>query len=362
MADTFKLKVKPGKTYLLRLINAALNDELFFSIANHSFTVVEVDAVYVKPFETNTLLITPGQTTNVLLKTKPQYPNATFFMTARPYVTGLGTFDNSTVAGILEYEIPTNTLHSAASIKKLPLFKPFLPPLNDTSFATNFTNQLRSLASAQFPANVPQKVDRRFFFTIGLGTSPCQQNQTCQGPNGTMFAASINNISFAQPTTALLQAHFFGQSNGVYTPDFPISPIIPFNYTSSTPPNNTHVSNGTKLVVLPFNTSVELVMQGTSILGAESHPLHLHGFNFFVVGQGFGNFDTSKDPTKFNLVDPIKRNTVGVPSGGWVAIRFLADNPGKKEQPDITTQLINANLDTRIYHIRVFKLFNQYCC
>ncbi|KAK4834010.1 hypothetical protein QYF36_014957 [Acer negundo] len=34
--DTFKLKVKPGKTYLLRLINAALNDELFFSIANHS--------------------------------------------------------------------------------------------------------------------------------------------------------------------------------------------------------------------------------------------------------------------------------------------------------------------------------------
>nr|GEZ16740.1 laccase-17-like [Tanacetum cinerariifolium] len=33
--DTFKLKVKPGKAYLLRLINAALNDELFFSIVNH---------------------------------------------------------------------------------------------------------------------------------------------------------------------------------------------------------------------------------------------------------------------------------------------------------------------------------------
>ncbi|KAK7849769.1 laccase-17 [Quercus suber] len=322
--DTFKLKVKPGKTYLLRLINAALNDELFFSIANHSLTVVEADAVYVKPFETNTLLIAPGQTTNVVLKTKPHYPNATFLMTARPYVTGLGTFDNSTVAGILEYESP---LHSAASIRNLPLFKPSLPPLNDTSFATNFTNKLRSLASAQFPANVPQKVDRHFFFTIGLGTSPCQQNQTCQGPNGTIFAASINNVSFVQSTTALLQAHFFGQSNGVYTPDFPITPIFPFNYTKN-PPNNTMVSNGTKLVVLPFNTSVELVMQDTSILGAESHPLHLHGFNFFVVGQGFGNFDPNKDPSKFNLVDPNERNTVGVPSGGWVAIRFQADNPG----------------------------------
>ena len=324
-ADTFKLKVKSNKTYLLRFINAALNDELFFSIANHTLTVVDVDAIYVKPFETNTILITPGQTTNVLLKTKSNFPNASFLMTARPYVTGLGTFDNSTVAGILKYESPS---HSAVSIKKLPLLKPTLPPLNDTSFAANFTSKLRSLASPQFPANVPQKVDRHFFFTVGLGTSPCEKSQTCQGPNGTRFAASVNNVSFVTPTTALLQAHFTGQSNGVYSPFFPITPIIPFNYTGN-PPNSTMVSNGTKVVVLPFNTSVELVMQDTSILGAESHPLHLHGFNFFVVGQGFGNYDPNKDPVNFNLVDPIERNTVGVPSGGWVAIRFLADNPGE---------------------------------
>ncbi|XP_008358049.3 laccase-17-like [Malus domestica] len=326
--DTFKLKVQSGKTYLLRLINAALNDELFFSIANHTLKVVEADAIYVKPFETNTILIAPGQTTNVLLKTKANFPNATFFMTARPYATGLGTFDNSTVAAILEYESPSKTLHSTLPMKKLPLFKPFMPALNDTSFATKFSNKLRSLANAQFPANVPQKVDKHFFFTIGLGTNPCSNsNQTCQGPNGTMFAASVNNVSFAMPTTALLQAHFTGQSNGVYSPYFPSSPLIPFNYTG-TPPNNTMVGNGTKLMVLPFNTSVELVMQDTSILGVESHPLHLHGFNFFVVGQGFGNFDRNKDPANFNLVDPIERNTVGVPSGGWVAIRFLADNPG----------------------------------
>ncbi|XP_015960761.1 laccase-17-like [Arachis duranensis] len=323
--DTFKLRVKTGKTYLLRLINAALNDELFFSIADHTLTVVDVDAIYVKPFETNTVLIAPGQTTNLLLKTKPHYPNATFFMSARPYATGQGTFDNSTVSGILEYQVPPNILlHST----KIPLIKPTLPALNDTSFATKFTNKLRSLASPQFPANVPQNVDRHFFFTVGLGTSPCDHNQTCQGPNGTKFAASVNNVSFTLPvTTSLLQAHHSGLSIGVYSSNFPVSPLIPFNYTG-TPPNNTMVNNGTKLAVLPFNTSVELVLQDTSILGAESHPLHLHGFNFFVVGQGFGNFDPNKDPSKFNLVDPVERNTVGVPSGGWVAIRFLADNPG----------------------------------
>lgn len=322
--DTFRLKVKPGKTYLLRLINAALNDELFFSIANHTLTVVEADAVYIKPFETRTILITPGQTTNVLLKTKPNFPNATFFMLARPYATGQGTFDNSTVAGVLQYELPSKF---PLLIKKLPLYKPTLPLLNDTSFAFNFSNKFRSLASPQFPANVPQKVDRHFFFAMGLGTNPCQSNQTCQGPNGSRFSASINNISFVQPTTALLQAHFFGQSKGVYAPDFPISPLTPFNYTG-TPPNNTNVQNGTKVVVLNFNTSVELVLQDTSILGVESHPFHLHGFNFFIVGQGFGNYDPNNDPRNFNLADPIERNTIGVPSGGWVAIRFLADNPG----------------------------------
>lgn len=323
-ADTFKLKVKPGKTYLLRLINAALNDELFFSIANHTLTVVEADAVYVKPFETHTVVITPGQTTNVLLRTKSKSPNATFIMAARPYATGPATFDNTTATGLLEYENPSVSKAKNKN-KKLQLLKPVLPQFNDTSFATKFSNKIRSLNSVKFPAKVPKTVDRRFFFTVGLGIIQCSQNQTC--PNNTMVAASINNVSFVQPSTALLQAHFFNKSKGVYTTDFPANPLVKFNYTGN-PPSNIMMSTGTKVVVLPFNASVELILQDTSIIGAESHPLHLHGFNFFVLAQGFGNFDPKKDPAKFNVVDPAERNTIGVPSGGWVAIRFLADNPG----------------------------------
>ncbi|KAI9084714.1 hypothetical protein K1719_033358 [Acacia pycnantha] len=73
-------------------------------VRNHSLTVFKADAVNVKLFETNTIHIILGQTTNVLLKTKSYYPKASFLMTARPYVTSLGTFDKSTIAGILEYE------------------------------------------------------------------------------------------------------------------------------------------------------------------------------------------------------------------------------------------------------------------
>ncbi|KAE9461083.1 hypothetical protein C3L33_07012, partial [Rhododendron williamsianum] len=319
--ETFKLKVKPGKTYLLRLINAALNDDLFFRISNHSLTVVEADAVYIKPFRTETLVIAPGQTTNVLLKTKPNPPvNSSFLMAARPYFTGRGTFDNSTVAGILQYGIGN------PSPKNLPV--PILPPINATAFVANFSSKFRSLANSQFPANVPQTVQKRFFFTVGLGTNPCPKNQTCRGPtNTTKFTASMNNVSFILPTTALLQSYFTRRTNGVFTTNFPTTPLVQFNYTG-TPPNNTNVMNGTEVVVLNFNTTVEVVLQDTSILGAESHPLHLHGHNFFVVGEGSGNFDPNKDPAKFNLVDPVERNTVSVPSGGWSAIRFRSDNPG----------------------------------
>ncbi|KAI4368857.1 hypothetical protein MLD38_017365 [Melastoma candidum] len=328
--DTYQLKVRPGKTYLLRLINAALNDELFFAIANHSLTVVDVDAVYVKPFTTDLIVIAPGQTSNVLLNTKQGPHNSSYLMAVSPYFTGQGAIDNTTAAAILEYiSSPTSSASSNSSSlpKNLTLLLPSLPAINATSAVTNFTGRLRSLATPQFPANVPQTIQKRFFFTVGLGSSPCPKNQTCQGPNGTKFAASVNNISFAMPSTALLQSHFLGKSNGIYTTDFPSNPLVPFNYTG-TPPNNTFVMNGTKVVVLQYNTSVELVMQDTSIITTESHPLHLHGFNFFVVGQGFGNFDPNNDPKNFNLVDPVERNTIGVPSGGWVAIRFLADNPG----------------------------------
>ncbi|XP_010685719.2 laccase-17 [Beta vulgaris subsp. vulgaris] len=330
MADTYKLKVKPGKTYLLRLVNAALNDELFFSIANHTMTVVDADALYVKPFKTNILLIAPGQTTNVVLKTKPKTSHTTYLMAVRPYFTGSGTFDNTTAAAILEYITPSksssSTTHKIINVTSKDL--PRLPSINDTSFVTNFTRKFRSLNSAKYPTNVPKTVDKHFFFTVGLGTNPCPKNQTCQGPNNrTKFAATINNISMALPSTALLQSHFFGQNNGVYSPNFPQVPLIKFNYTG-TPPNNTNVMNGTKLLVIPYNTNVELVMQDTSIISAESHPLHLHGYDFYVVGQGFGNFNPKTDPANYNLVDPVARNTIGVPSGGWVAIRFRADNPG----------------------------------
>lgn len=145
--------------------------------------------------------------------------------------------------------------------------------------------------------------------------------------NGVKIVAAINNVTFLMPKTAILQSHYY-KIKGVFTEDFPGNPPFVYDYTGN-PPANIQTSNGTKVYRLKYNSTVELVIQDTAVIFPENHPIHLHGFNVFVVGKGYGNFDPIEDPKWFNLVDPVERNTFRVPNGGWTAIRFRADNPGE---------------------------------
>ncbi|KAK7287485.1 hypothetical protein RIF29_00765 [Crotalaria pallida] len=310
--DVYNLPVESGKTYLLRIINAALNEELFFKIAGHKLTVVEVDATYVKPFKIETIVIAPGQTTNVLLTADQK--SGKYLVAASPFMDAPIAVDNLTATATLHY---TGTLANTPTVLTIP------PPQNSTQIANSFINSLKSLNAQKYPANVPLTVDHSLFFTVGLGINPCP---SCKAGNGSRAVASVNNVTFIMPTTALLQAHYFN-INGVFTTDFPANPPHVFNY-SGAGPANLQTQNGTKLYRLSFNDTVQLVMQDTGIIAPENHPIHLHGFNFFVIGRGVGNYNPITDPKGFNLVDPVERNTVGVPAGGWTAIRFRADNPG----------------------------------
>ncbi|KAI9085392.1 hypothetical protein K1719_032648 [Acacia pycnantha] len=318
--EVFNLAVESGKTYLLRIINAALNEELFFKIAGHNVTVVEVDAVYVKPFTTDTIIIAPGQTTNVLLSTHQK--SGKYLIAVSPFMDAPVAVDNQTATATLHYTGGGTTTTTDLSIDS-PTVLTTPPPKNATQIANQFINSLKSLNSPKYPAKVPLNIDRSLFFTIGLGVNPCP---TCKAGNGTRVVAAVNNVTFVMPNTALLQAHYYN-IKGVFTTDFPANPPRVYNYTANIT-QNIGTQNGTRLYRVPYNSTVQVVLQDTGVIAPESHPIHLHGFNFFVVGRGLGNYDPKKDPKKFNLVDPVERNTLGVPTGGWTAIRFTADNPG----------------------------------
>lgn len=330
-ADTFIYTIESGKTYLLRIINAALSAELYFAVANHTLTVVEVDATYTKPFTTKAIMVTPGQTTNVLLTAnQTPKPNSSgmFVMTARPYRTSVFPFDNSTTIGFLRYQ---NTSSEKMKSFYVPtnLSNHNLPEMEDTNFATEFSEKLRSIASSEYPCNVPRKIDKRIITTISLNLQDCPTNTTCKGYNGKRFFASMNNQSFVRPSMSLLDSYYRKLNTREYALDFPEKPLIFFNYTGVDPlTENMNTEFGTRLLALPYYTNLEIVFQDTGFLNVENHPIHVHGHNFFIVGWGMGNYNVGKDPAKYNLIDPPERNTVGVPKGGWAAIRFKADNPG----------------------------------
>ncbi|KAL0535552.1 hypothetical protein IC582_029886 [Cucumis melo] len=332
--DTFISTVERGKTYLLRVINGALNDELFFAIANHTLTVVEIDAAYTKPFNTTAIMIAPGQTTTLLLNTDqiqiPDHSSGILFpMAITPYVTSSFPFNNSTSIGFLRYK--SRKMNKLKRKTKFPSnqIPENLPDMKDTAFATAFSNKLRSLNSPLYPCNVPKTVHKRVFVTISLNLQNCPSRKTCKGLNGKRFFASMNNQSFVRPDSSILESHYRKIATNSYSTDFPEKPSTVFDYTGVNPlTKNMNTEFGTKLLAVPYGTNLEIVFQGTNFLSVENHPIHVHGHNFFVVGRGFGNFNAGRDPAKYNLVDPPERNTVAVPRGGWAAIRIKADNPG----------------------------------
>ncbi|CAA0836331.1 Laccase-7 [Striga hermonthica] len=322
--STFKLNVVRGKTYLLRIINAALNNQLFFKIASHNMTVVAVDAAYTNPYTTDVIVLAPGQTTDVLLTADQS--SARYYMAGHPYISVANvTFDNTTTTGIIEYD-------NVPSTSSQPIM-PDLPTFNDTPTTHKFFTNLTALTTSPFWVTVPNQVDEKMFVTVGLGLSACDRpgNATCQGLLGQKFAASMNNESFQFSKRLSMLEAFFRGVDGLYTTDFPDNPPVIFDYTNANNSLNQALlmtEKSTKVKKLKFNSTVEMVLQNTALIGIENHPIHLHGFNFYVLAQGFGNYNAAVDRKKYNTQNPQERNTIAVPVGGWAVIRFRANNPG----------------------------------
>ena len=156
-----------GKTYLLRIINAALQEALFFSIAKHKMTVVGTDGSYTKPLTRDYIIISPGQTFDVILEAN-QRPNH-YYMAARVYsVAPLGNYDNTTTTAIVQYK--------GYYTSSLPPSLPHLPGYNDTNATVHFTGRLRSLAVAEHPSNVPLSLSTKLIYTVSVNLFLCPNN------------------------------------------------------------------------------------------------------------------------------------------------------------------------------------------
>lgn len=100
----------------------------------------------------------------------------------------------------------------------------------------------------------------------------------------------------------------------------------------------------THKVDIPLNAIVEVVLVDEVQQPNLSHPFHLHGHSFNVIGIGRSPDTTVKKINLKHALDldrrgllhrqynlPPVKDTIAVPNNGYVVLRFRADNPGEKK-------------------------------
>ncbi|XP_015168856.1 putative laccase-9 [Solanum tuberosum] len=96
---TFRIVVNTGKTYLLRVVNAAMSKTLFFGIARHNLTVVAMDGSPItKPFSTDYVELSIQQSVDCIFEAnqQPDY----YYMADRAATRESLTFKDASYANI----------------------------------------------------------------------------------------------------------------------------------------------------------------------------------------------------------------------------------------------------------------------
>lgn len=178
---------------------------MFFAIAGHNLTVVAMDGAYLKPFVTENIMISPGNTLDVLVTTN-QSTDYRYYMASRMYCTEDEPVIDFVGTAILQYRGLDNTSAIVFPTETLPKNLDF-------AAGTDFTNQLRSLASEDHPISVPTNVTTRMYIVVSMDLLDCPSTVNCStdstSGSGTTLASSMNNISWwVDREVDILQAYY----------------------------------------------------------------------------------------------------------------------------------------------------------
>ncbi|KAJ2718514.1 ferroxidase fet3 [Coemansia sp. Benny D115] len=277
----------PKKTYRIRLVNMASTLWFQFSIAGHKLSLIEADGVYSNPLPVDGLEITPGQRYSVLVTADDtdQF-NFNYNITMHAsYITSIKDLNPHYFMGIVEYRNDA--------------------PLKNVTMPDNFVIG-KDIHMSALSGKPLLPADRQISLTIGGG-------QFAEG----IYHALINNITYAQAKVPTLYS------------------ALTMGELSS---NSTIYGLNTNAIILRYLEHVEVVIRNTHY---EPHPIHLHGHSFQVIEYGPLEIFTpsfvplvkpSVDPNireiRYTGPVPMSRDSILVPQGQYIKIRFQADNPG----------------------------------
>ncbi|EXJ91357.1 hypothetical protein A1O1_04469 [Capronia coronata CBS 617.96] len=283
--------VQPGKKHLFRIINSGVQNMYSVHIDDHVMTVIAADYVPIVPYTTEWLNIGIGQRYDVIVEMNQ--PVAGYFLRAVTQTgcpSGCGNSGLGNANGIILYEGAEATLPTSTYGNKTA-----------SDFAICADEPIASLVP--FLEKTAGSADQ---FAATAATVPAGKvAQIATSDDGSVVRWYINNgainVNYTQPTLKTL-------ADGS---------------------NSSLISNPITLNVA--NQWVYFIIQNQFFA---SHPIHLHGHDMSVLGQGSATWTTSLLST-LNFNNPTRRDTAmlvgssgpGNPAG-YTVIGFETDNPG----------------------------------
>ncbi|KAM3710846.1 hypothetical protein ACB098_01G063700 [Castanea mollissima] len=278
---------QPGATYRFRISNVGLKTSMNFRIQDHLMRLVETEGSYTtQDDEYDSLDIHVGQSYSVLVTAKNDTNGTSYPMIA------FSRFTENILFGLGVIRYPGSVAYP------LGIISPGPTPFNYTYSMLQAQSIRRNLSVGASWAN-PQ--GSYHYGQINISRTLILKNGVIF--DGHRLRYTINGVSFIQQDTPLKLADYFRLSD-VFEP----------NIMFDTPNDN---------VLLVLGTSVVDAI----ILFQQIQTWHLDGYNFFVVGMGFGTWDENKKES-YNLFDGVSRSTIQVYPLAWTAVLVKLDNQG----------------------------------
>lgn len=265
-----------GKKYLLRLINMSVDNYIRVSLDNHPLQVITSDYVPIKPFSTNWLLIGIGQRYDVVINANQTSGNYWFRANVATDCLSANANNGLAVWSYSDVSVadPTSTAFDGDSGCTEP-----------TAMAPYWKQAVPSGSFGSMAGRLDVNITTAQVVPGGDTVVVWALNQTSL------------DVDWSMPSVQYIM-------NG------------DTNYTKSMGVIQANPTSGAWNYWL---------IQQSSTVPPIPHPIHLHGHDFFVLGQGTSTFTGSET---LNWATPPRRDTATVYGGGWLAIAFQSNNPG----------------------------------
>ncbi|XP_015602372.1 laccase-5 isoform X1 [Cephus cinctus] len=328
--------ITPGRRYRFRMINSfgsVCPAQITFQ--DHTLTLIAADGEPVHPVNVNTIISFSGERYDFVINA--DQPIGAYWIQLR----GLGEcgIKRAQQLGILRYArgpyqpdsiSPTYDLGLPQGVVLNPLDAICNRPRED-AVCINQLKNARHIDEGILQERPDVKIFLPFrflFYRPEEVFQPNTYNRYLVAPTGDHVISLVDEISFTFPPSPPLSQ---------------IDDIPPEQFCNG---DNRPADCGancmcTHKVDIPLNAIVEVVLVDEVQQPNLSHPFHLHGYAFNVIGMGRSpdrnvkkiNLKHALDLDRrgllhreFNL--PPSKDTIAVPNNGYVVFRFRANNPG----------------------------------